>query len=112
MQLPRSLIGSTGFVGQALRRASAFDAVYHRADIDAIRGRRFGTLICAGLPAEKWRANREPAADLANMERLCAALREVECERLLLISTIDVYARSAAISELQSLICASVELIL
>lgn len=95
----RALIGSTGFVGQALRRAGAFDALYHRSDIDAIRGRRFGTLICAGLPAEKWRANREPGADLANMEHLCAALREVECDRFVLISTIDVYARPVAVSE-------------
>jgi hypothetical protein len=99
MRLPRALIGSTGFVGQALRGAGAFDALYHRADIDSIRGRRFGTLICAGLPAEKWRANRAPAADLANMEHLCAALGEVECERLVLISTVDVYGRPEAVSE-------------
>src|SRR5262245_57924665 len=98
-QLPRALIGSTGFVGQTLLRSSTFDAVYHRADIDSIRGRRFGTLICAGLPAEKWRANREPAADLANMNGLCAMLREVECERFVVISTIDVYARPEAVIE-------------
>ena len=68
-QLPTALIGSTGFVGQTLQRSITFDALYHRPNIDSIRGQRFGTLICAGLPAEKWRANREPAPDLANMER-------------------------------------------
>ncbi len=95
----RALIGSTGFVGEVLRRASSFDALFHRPDIDLIRGRRFGTVVCAGLRAEKWRANREPAVDLANMDRLCDALRHVECDRFVLISTIDVYAHPAGVTE-------------
>lgn len=97
--MTRALIGCTGFVGEALQRAGRFDARFHRPDIETMRGRHFDTVICAGLPAEKWRANREPAADLANMDRLCAVLREVTCDRFVLISTIDVYARPVGVTE-------------
>lgn len=88
-----ALIGSTGFVGGSLRRQTRFDALFHSADIERIAGRRFDRIVCAGAPAEKWKANQDPAADRRNIERLVAATRRAEAKRMILISTIDVYGR-------------------
>lgn len=94
-----ALIGSTGFVGGSLRRRTRFDALFHSADIERIAGRRFDRIVCAGAPAEKWRANQDPAADRRNLERLVAATRRADAERMILISTIDVYGRPAGDTE-------------
>lgn len=94
-----ALIGYTGFVGSTLLRARSFDACFRSTDIDAIRGRRFGTIYCCGAPAEKWRANKDPQEDRARLATLTGALRDVEAERFVLISTIDVYPHPAAVDE-------------
>ncbi|KAI8999730.1 xylose isomerase-like protein [Hyaloraphidium curvatum] len=86
-----ALFGSTGFVGTSLRRALRFDHAFRSTDAGAARGRRFSTVVCAALPAAKWLANKDPDADLANLRKLEAVLAGVECDRFVLISTIDVY---------------------
>jgi nucleoside-diphosphate-sugar epimerase len=83
-----ALIGYTGFVGSTLLRARSFDACLRSTDIDAIRGRAFDTIYCCGAPAEKWRANKDPAEDRARLATLTNALGEVEARRFVLISTI------------------------
>lgn len=89
-----ALIGSTGFVGGNLAAATCYDILVHRANVDLMRGRHFDRIVCAGLPAAKWIANRDPAADRANVERLEHVLRAVSADRFVLISTVDVYPRS------------------
>lgn len=86
-----ALIGYTGFVGGAIARARAFDAAYRSTDIDTIRGRSFDLVVCCGAPAEKWRANKDPAEDRARLRALTNAIETVNAERFVLISTIDVY---------------------
>jgi len=86
-----ALIGHTGFVGSNLRRQRGFDACFRSTDIDEIGGRSFELVVCAGVQAVKWRANREPEWDRAGIERLCGALSGLEARRFVLISTIDVY---------------------
>ena len=86
-----ALIGHTGFVGSALRRQARFDAFYRSTDIDEIGGREFDLLVCAGAPAEKWKANAQPESDLANLSRLMRALETVHAREVILISTVDVY---------------------
>lgn len=86
------LIGSTGLVGSTLLRQTTFAASYHRPDIDGIHGQRFDLLVCAAAPAEKWRANQDPDADRANLDALVSHVQRAEATRVLLISTIDVYA--------------------
>lgn len=91
MTFMQALIGSTGFVGGVLGRAHAYDLAVHRSNIEILRGRAVDRIVCAGLPAAKWLANRDPAADLANMEALQATLRTVQARSFVLISTVDVY---------------------
>ena len=95
----KALIGNTGFVGGALSRQASFDALYASRNIGSIRGKQFELVVCAGASAEKWRANQDPDADRAAIERLIEPLREVGCERFVLISTVDVYERPQGVDE-------------
>jgi hypothetical protein len=94
-----ALIGSTGFVGQALLAQRAFGAGYHSADIEAIEGRQFDRIVCAGVRAVKWWANANAEADRAGIERLTRRLERVRAERFVLISTVDVYGTPLGVDE-------------
>ena len=89
--LNNALIGSTGFVGSTLMNQICFDEVFHSTDIHTIRHKRFDTVICAGAPAQKWRANNHPEEDKKTIDALVSCLRTIECRRFILISTADVF---------------------
>ena len=95
-----ALIGHTGFVGSTLIRARAFDACYNSTSIDQIDGRSFDLLVCAGASAAKWQANQNPDIDRRSLERLKAHLKTVRAQRLVLISTVDVFSSPIDVSEL------------
>lgn len=94
-----ALIGATGFVGSNLLRGATFDDLYDSTNIESIRGRRYELVVCAGARAEKWRINSEPERDRAELDRLRAAVAGVQTERLLLVSTIDVYPEPLGVDE-------------
>ena len=94
-----ALIGYTGFVGSSLARKRGFGSIYNSANIEDIRGRTFDTVVCAGVSAEKWRANRDPVADQASIDKLWSSLREASARKLILISTIDVYPVPIGVDE-------------
>jgi nucleoside-diphosphate-sugar epimerase len=95
----RALIGSTGFVGGNLARQADFDDCYHSRNAGEMAGRRYDLVVCAGAPGWRWLANREPDADRANLERLMRDLATVRADRVLLISSIDVYPRPVEVDE-------------
>lgn len=97
--MTRALIGHTGFVGGNLLRQTSFDGLYNSSNVDDVRGRSFELVVCAGAPAVKWKANAEPEADLANLERLMEALGEVRAGHVVLISTVDVYPQPVEVDE-------------
>lgn len=86
-----ALIGHTGFVGGNLLRQTRFDDLYNSKNIESLKGRHYQQLVCSGAPAEKWKANQAPAADLENIQRLMGALEGVRVERFILMSTVDVF---------------------
>lgn len=94
-----ALVGSTGFVGGALLRQRDFTAGFHSTDIEQIDGKRFDRIVCAGVSAVKWQANADPATDLAGIQRLILHLDRVETDRIVLISTVDVYAEPVGVNE-------------
>jgi len=97
---PRTaLIGHTGFVGGTLARERAFGATYNSRNIDEIAGRAFDLVVCAGAPAEKWKANAEPERDRANIQRLIDCLATVRAARVALVSTVDVFADPQGVDE-------------
>jgi nucleoside-diphosphate-sugar epimerase len=94
-----ALIGYTGFVGGNLMEQYRFDALYRSVNIEEIKGSEFDLVICAGAPAEKWKANQEPEKDARNIHRLIDCLSEVKAGRFVLISTVDVYKNPVNVDE-------------
>jgi nucleoside-diphosphate-sugar epimerase len=94
-----ALIGHTGFVGGNLARRRRFDECYNSTNIERIAGRAFDLVVCAGAPAEKWKANRDPEADRRVLDRLWTALKGASAAKVVLISTVDVYARPVGVDE-------------
>lgn len=88
------LVGSTGFVGGNLRAQHEFAALAHSRDVEAQYGSRPELCVYAGVPAAMFLANAAPERDLAVMEAARENLRRIAPERLVLISTISVYADS------------------
>ena len=98
-----ALIGHTGLVGNTLRRAYSFDALFRSTNIEDMRDQHFDVVVCAGARAEKWKANANPAADAAGIARLTSVLETVTIKHLILVSTIDVYPRPVAVDEATSI---------
>lgn len=94
-----ALIGHTGFVGSNLARQMRFDAFFNSKNIDTIWGREFGTIVCAGAYGRKWWANENPREDWASIRRLVDAVRSTRRDRLILISTVDVYSDPRHVDE-------------
>ena len=94
-----ALIGYTGFVGGNLLRQRSFDALFNSTNIEQIDGRSFDLVVCAGARAEAWKANADPKRDLNEIERLTRALEHAEAEKLVLISTVDVFADPVGVDE-------------
>ncbi len=94
-----ALIGHTGFVGGTLARARPFAASFNSANIADIRGRRFDLVVCAGVSAVKWLANKESARDRAAIDGLIGHLEQVTAGHFVLVSTIDVYRETAGRDE-------------
>lgn len=93
------LIGDTGFVGSTLSRNIAFTASFNSKTIDDIAGKEFDAVVCAGAPAVKWLANKNPEEDLGNLTKLMDALSTIRTRHLILVSTIDVYPTAHDVNE-------------
>ncbi|MDG0811820.1 NAD-dependent epimerase/dehydratase family protein [Cohnella rhizosphaerae] len=94
-----ALIGYSGFVGSNLMRQRKFDQFYRSTNIEEIEEKEFDTVICAGVSAVKWKANREPEEDWRSIENLVNHLKKMSCQKFILVSTVDVYANPHNITE-------------
>lgn len=99
MILTDALIGYTGFVGSTLLKQTHFEALYRSTNIGDICDQTFNTVVCAGAPAQKWIANREPEADREKIEGLIAHLKSMTCNTFVLISTVDVFKKPLGVDE-------------
>ena len=97
--MANALIGFTGFVGGTLLRQTQFEALYRSTNIKEIEGKIFDTVVCAGAPAQKWIANREPELDRAQIDGLIDHLKTVQCKTFILISTVDVFKSPIEVDE-------------
>lgn len=88
-----ALIGHTGFVGGTLAAARSFDAFANSKTIQNLSGEGFDLVVCAGVSAVKWIANKDPAADREGITRLTAVLETIRAREFILVSTIDVYPK-------------------
>jgi nucleoside-diphosphate-sugar epimerase len=97
--MTKALIGYSGFVGSTLLKQGPFENLYRSTNIADIEGKTFDTVICAGAPAQKWLANREPAADRQKIDGLISHLSKVTCKTFVLISTVDVFGTPIGVDE-------------
>ncbi len=97
--MKHTLVGYTGFVGQNLAAAHTFDAMYNSANIAESFGADNGLVIYSGMYSEKFLANADPAADLARARAAFENICQMAPERLVLISTVDVYPRPLGVYE-------------
>ncbi|MDB6117847.1 MAG: NAD(P)-dependent oxidoreductase, partial [Verrucomicrobiaceae bacterium] len=96
---PTALIGHTGFVGANLGKQRGYQQHFNSRNIADIVGQSFDTVVCAGVGAVKWKANKEPEADWTGIQALLKPLATVQARRFILISTIDVYANPDRVTE-------------
>lgn len=97
--MSNSLIGYSGFVGSTLLKQAPFESLYRSTNIGEIDGKSFTTVVCAGAPAQKWIANREPEADREKIEGLIAHMKSIQCKTFILISTVDVFKQPIGVDE-------------
>ncbi|WP_454668369.1 pyridine nucleotide transhydrogenase [Achromobacter kerstersii] len=93
------LIGFSGFVGTTLLRQAKFEKLYHSQNIADIQGQAFDVVVCAGAPAQKWVANRDPETDSRNIQGLIEHLRTITCKTFILVSTVDVFKSPQGVDE-------------
>ncbi len=94
-----ALVGFTGFVGSTLLAQQTFDDLYNSKNIEEIAGKKYDLIVCAGMPAEKWKANQQPENDWQNTQHLMNALGKTTSKRFVLVSTVDVYASALNVDE-------------
>ena len=94
-----ALIGYSGFVGSSLLKQAHFDALFRSTNIREIEKRKFDAVVCAGAPAQKWIANRDPIDDRKKIDSLIDHLRTITCQTFILISTVDVFKNPIGIDE-------------
>jgi len=99
MTLMNALIGHSGFVGSTLLKQARFDAIFRSTNIQEIENQHFNLVVCAGAPAQKWIANRDPAADRQKINSLIEHLGTITCDRFILISTVDVFKSPVNVDE-------------
>lgn len=92
MGAPEILVGSTGFVGGNLVRSHAFDLEVHSSDVSRAFGIDASLVVYAGVPAAMFLANANPEADLDLMRQARENLRQIDAKRVVLVSTVAVYA--------------------
>ena len=100
--MANALIGFSGFVGSMLLKQARFESLYRSTNICDIEGQSFDTVVCAGAPAQKWIANREPEVDRQKIDGLIAHLKTIHCKTFILISTVDVFNSPIGVDEFTS----------
>ena len=94
-----ALIGYTGFVGTNLQQQYNFSDLYNSKNSHEMKDQKFDLVVCAGVSAVKWIANKEPEKDLESIEALEDVLSTITVKQFVLISTIDVYAATEYLDE-------------
>lgn len=95
----KSLVGCSGFVGSNLAAHEKFDGLYNSKNIIDAYGTNPELLIYAGVPSEKYLANKFPEKDKERIIEAFENIKKINPEKLVLISTIDVYEKAYMVTE-------------
>ncbi|WP_422490211.1 hypothetical protein [Endozoicomonas sp. ALE010] len=97
--MKKAIIGYTGFVGGNIIKEKKFDYYYNSKNIGKIRNCKFDELYISGVSAVKWVANKEPKKDWSDIQKLIDDLITVKANKVVLISTVDVYPNPIGVDE-------------
>ncbi|MDE7477150.1 MAG: NAD(P)-dependent oxidoreductase [Lachnospiraceae bacterium] len=99
-----ALVGYTGFVGSNLyaRARNRIKGVYNSQNVEKAYGLEPEVLIYAGVRAEKYLANNAPECDLEQILEAERNIKAINPQRLVLISTVDVYQNPVGVDETDS----------
>ena len=86
-----ALIGYTGFVGSNLKKQHCFTDFFNSKNFNNMKEQHYNLVVCAGVSAKKWIANKEPEKDKTHIKKLENVLKTIQADHFILISTIDVY---------------------
>ncbi len=88
-----AIIGHTGFVGEYIHRIYPNAHCFNSKNIQDIDNKQFDMVICCGVSATKWLANKNPEEDLQKINELTNHIQSIKSvNKFILISTIDVYS--------------------
>ena len=97
--MKNALIGYNGFLGSNLKHQTEFGFFFNSKNIHAIKDNKYDLVVCCAPNAEKWLANKEPTKDLINIKKLILNLKDIKCNKFILISTVDVFSIPSDINE-------------
>ena len=93
------LVGHTGFVGNNLYRYGSFELGVNSGSVREAYGTKPDLCVYAGLRAEKYLANQQPEKDWQMIEQAKENIRMIKPQKLVLISTLDVFKSPLAVYE-------------
>lgn len=96
----RILIGDTGLVGTTLKEKINFDCTFNSKNIHELKnlnGHNIDIYLSC-LPATKWMVNKDIKSDIKNINSIIENISLLNYNRVVLISTIDVYCDSKLFS--------------
>lgn len=85
------IVGYTGFVGSNIIANHTFDGMFNSKNVTDAFGKQPDLLVYSGVPAEMFLANQNPEADKARMDEAIENIKQIQPEKIVLISTIAVY---------------------
>lgn len=94
-----ALVGYTGFVGSNLAASFEFTDLYNSKNIKDAYGTEPDILVYAGLPAAMFKANANPDADFADIQKSIDNIKEIKPKQIVLISSVAVYDRTFDVDE-------------
>ena len=95
-----AIIGYTGFVGSNIAQNMKFDDYYNSKNILDIKDKEYDLLVCSGIRAEKYLANKYPERDLEEIKAFLKNLESLKrVGKIVFISTIDVYKNPIDVTE-------------
>ncbi len=86
----RVLIGAHGLVGSSIAKGMFFEV--KQVSKSSVDESHFDLAVIAAPGAEKWKANSDPKTDLDQVQSLISRLDCMTLDRVIHMSTVDVYA--------------------
>ncbi|MGM0607252.1 MAG: NAD(P)-dependent oxidoreductase [Candidatus Muiribacteriota bacterium] len=99
MKMEKILVGHTGFVGSNIAFQTDFNGLFNSKNIGKARGIKPQLMVYAGVPGEKFIANKNEKNDLKKINQAISNIKKIQAQKVVLISTVDVYTTPFKVDE-------------